>query len=379
MQEKDIVLDFFFTCSSNNYEQCKPIIDRVVKSTTFNNFDFISLSKYREKYLSIGAVNPGDNKGQIYLYGEQHGQDVIINKEFDLWYDYYHKYEMRHLFMEIPYYTAEYLNIWMQSDNDEILNALYSDFKGGSYHRPSFKAFLEKIKNQCPETIFHGTDVGNYLITGQRFLEYLASNDMKNTEQYTLTEKALEQFDLCRKNSNNIYREYAMVENFIYEFDKLEDENVMGIYGYQHASLDSINFSVKSMGTQLNELYKEKVYSENLGLLVRIEQKVETYKVKSKEYQALYGGNFSLEGAIEGFDHYTYAEFYRLEDAYDDFSDYTTLSTTVPYSKFPFEVEDGQVFVIQFSNPNGETLTKYFRGDGMRKDNELVVNEFKLD
>ncbi len=53
------------------------------------------------------------SEGQIYLYGEQHGNDAILEKELELWYDHYHKDGMRHLFLEHPYYTAEFLNIWM--------------------------------------------------------------------------------------------------------------------------------------------------------------------------------------------------------------------------------------------------------------------------
>ena len=46
--------------------------------------------------------------GQIYLFGEEHGVEKILNKEVEIWNDYYHNQNMRHLFVELPYYTAEY-------------------------------------------------------------------------------------------------------------------------------------------------------------------------------------------------------------------------------------------------------------------------------
>lgn len=112
--------------------------------------------------------------GSIYLYGEAHGQAKIMDKEFDLWSEYYHNKGMRHLFVEMPYFTVEFLNLWMQSDNDDILQEIYEDWEGTASHNPYTKAFFQKIKSECPETIFHGTDVGHqYDTTGNRFLSYL--------------------------------------------------------------------------------------------------------------------------------------------------------------------------------------------------------------
>ena len=34
---------------------------------------------------------------------------------------------MRDLFVELPYFTAQYLNRWMQADNDRILMEVYTD------------------------------------------------------------------------------------------------------------------------------------------------------------------------------------------------------------------------------------------------------------
>lgn len=62
------------------------------------------------------------NAGKIYLYGERHGIESILDAEFDLWYDYYHNDGMRHLFIESSYYAGELLNLWMKSEDDQILD-----------------------------------------------------------------------------------------------------------------------------------------------------------------------------------------------------------------------------------------------------------------
>ena len=59
---------------------------------------------------------PKNTFGQIYLFGELHGNAQHIDLQFDLWYNFYHNYDMRHLFIELPFFTAEFLNIWMQKD-----------------------------------------------------------------------------------------------------------------------------------------------------------------------------------------------------------------------------------------------------------------------
>ena len=123
--------------------------------------------------LSQTVALAQDSK-QIYLYGEIHGVKKILDKEFELWNNYYHQQDMRHLFIELPYYTAEYLNIWMKSNNDQILDEIYADWQGTQVQVPEVKEFYKKIKKQCPKTVFHGTDVGHqHDTTGKRFLEYL--------------------------------------------------------------------------------------------------------------------------------------------------------------------------------------------------------------
>ena len=49
--------------------------------------------------------------GQIYLYGEVHSVPRIMDRQLEIWHEYYHNQNMRHIFIEDAYFTAEYLNI----------------------------------------------------------------------------------------------------------------------------------------------------------------------------------------------------------------------------------------------------------------------------
>jgi len=205
---------------------------------------------------------------QIFLYGEKHGVDEVIEREFEIWHDHYHNDGMRHLFLELPYYTAEFLNIWMQENNDDILDALYKDWDGTASHVPTIKNFYIKIKAECPETIFHGTDLGHqFFSTGERFLAYLEQNDLQDSRQYLIAQEVIEQGQHFYESSDDVYRENKMTENFIREFDSLDGEKVMGIYGASHTGLNNLDYTrkVPCMANQLKQYYGDIIYSENLS------------------------------------------------------------------------------------------------------------------
>lgn len=325
-------------------------------------------------------ASPIQSLGQIYLYGEVHGVEKILDKEFELWYEYYHNKDMRHLFVELPYYTAEFLNIWMQSEDNSILDTIYNDWIGTTCYTPKIKEFYEKIKSQCPETIFHGTDVGHqYNATGARFLNYLTKNGLQDSEQYLLTTEAIEQGKYYYTHSDDVYRENKMVENFIREFGKLSGENIMGIYGAAHTGLEAMDYtnSVPCMASQLKEVYGDNIHSEDLSSLAKeIEPyRVDIINVDGKDYEASYFGKQKLTG----FKDYSYREFWRLENAYEDFMDKPKTGDVLPFDNYPMIIETGQVFVIDYTKIDDSVIRKYYRSDGRIWNNKLTTEEFTVE
>lgn len=336
---------------------------------------------YSTSQGNISAV-PSPSSGKIFLYGEQHGVEKILDKEFELWYGYYHNEDMRHLFVEYPYYTAEFLNIWMQSDSDDILDAIYHDWTGTAVHTPFTLDFFKQIKSECPETIFHGTDVGHqYQTTGERFLKYLETNNLKGSGQYVLAQEAIEQGRYYYKHNDDVYRENKMTENFIREYDNLSGVNIMGIYGGAHTELDAMDFtnSVPCMANQLKERYGDAVQSEeDLTWLAKITEpyRVDIMIVNGKDYDASYFGKEDLNG----FKDYACREFWRLESAYDDFESCPKPGDVLPINNYPMLIETGEVFVIDYTRTNGSVIRKFYRSDGnvwndMPSTEEFTVGE----
>jgi hypothetical protein len=316
--------------------------------------------------------------GSIHLYGEAHGQAKIIDKEFELWSEYYHNEGIRHLFVEMPYFTAEYLNLWMQSDNDDILEGIYDDWEGTASHNPYTKAFYKKIKDECPETIFHGTDIGHqYETTGKRFLSYLAANDLTGTEEYTLTIEAIQQGRFYYSKEDEVYRENKMTKNFIREFGKLSSESVMGIYGSAHTGLDEMDYSTQTipcMANQLKERFGDNIYSEVLNWMVK-PSRVDYITLQGKEYVASY---FEKQD-LNGFKDFAYREFWRLEDAYEDVKDLPLTGNYLPYDNYPMPIEAGQVFLISYTRTDGSMEREYHLSNGQKWDGMYSTQQFTDD
>jgi len=323
----------------------------------------------------------GQSAGQVYLYGEMHGDQKIIEKEFEVWKDYYGGEGLRHMFIEAPYYTAEYLNLWMEADSDEILDEVYDDWEGSAAHNPYLKEFYQNIKRECPETVFHGTDVGHcYDTTGERYLSYLRENKQEDSEPYALTQECMEQGKYFYDNSDDVYRENKMVENFVNAFEALDGESIVGFYGGAHVGLEAMEFSTGSipcMANQLHALYGDAIHSEDLTWVRKdIEpERIDMVTVAGKEYQAAYYGKVDLTG----FDDFAYQEYWRLENAYDDFKDMPKTGDVLPYDNFPMLLETGQVFRVEVGKADGTVLRGYYRSDGNEWQGRMTTEEFRVE
>lgn len=325
------------------------------------------------------------SSGQIYLYGELHGCEKIMEREFELWYEYYHNEGLRHLFIEVPYYAAEFLNLWMKSDNDEILDNVYNDWQGTAAYNPYIKAFYKRIKRECPETVFHGTDVGHqYATTGERFLNYLQKNHLENSEQYKIAQEVIEQGKYYYTYSDGEYRENKMVENFIHMFNALDGESIMGIYGSAHIGIEemnaeSLNLKALSMASQLYAFYGDAIHTEDLSWIgrdIKLEpERMDTITIAEKEYQAAYFGKENITGIKD----FVSREFWRLENAYDDFKDYPKTGNVLPHHNYPMPIETGQVFMLELEKADGSILRVYYRSDEKVWNTMPLTEEFTIE
>lgn len=312
-------------------------------------------------------AEPGSHagrEGQIFLYGEAHSQEAVLKKELELWGQYYEK-GMRDLFIEYPYFTAEFLNLWMRSEDDGILDAVYADWEGSFGHSPLVREFYLNLKEKYPETIFHGTDVGHgYDRTGQRYLEYLEKNGKKDSRQYAVAQENIEQGKHFYEQEDFTYRENMMAQNFIREYDSLGSSAVMGIYGGAHTDLDGMESqegAVPCMANQLKEHYGESVCSEDVASFVE-PLRTETISMGGREYQAAYYGKSDYSGRRD--QEFTCIQYWWSEEAYDDFSSAERTETMISSDEFPGKLEERGIVAADFTRRDGSVERYYFRYNG---------------
>ena len=179
-----------------------------------------------------------DQDTQVRLYGEAHGSKIYYDIEFEHWKECYDR-GYRNLFVELPYFSAEFLNFWMHEDSDELLDVFFEEISDTLSGNPDSKAFYKRIKEECPETIFYGTDVGHqYQTTGPRFLQYLEDHGMKDSEMYELALENIAQGDTFSAENSmdgiSEFRESCMTSNFIAAYERCGGGKIMGIYGSFH-------------------------------------------------------------------------------------------------------------------------------------------------
>ncbi len=210
---------------------------------------------------------------RIRIYGEFHGVESYYDTEYDLWTGYYDE-GYRDLFIELPYYTAELLNVWMKEDDDTIIDKVFTDLQGSLAGNEYYRQFFIDIKQNCPETVFHGTDIGHqFNTTGVDYILYLDEIGQKGSPEY---EKAIE----CIKQGADVYsdetvysglslkREEYMVNNFIEAYDAVGGK-VMGIYGSDHTRTDKPEY----LYGRLREHYGDIISTVRISSLIFGENK----------------------------------------------------------------------------------------------------------
>lgn len=350
------------------------------KSDDVVNQNNISIDDMESKIVTA-EVEPINETGKIFLYGEIHGQERILEKEFDLWKQYYHEDNMRHLFIESPYSKAQLLNLWMQDDHDGIL----IDVMGSNGDLEAVLNFYRNIKSECPETIFHGTDVNGYKSTypGIEYRKYLEENDLKDSPMYQLNEESIEQVKYYSQSGDDIYREAKLVENFIRELNSIGNHDIMGIYGAAHIANDEFtkdSNTVTSMAYQLSLVYGDR--------LIRIDLTDELLKGLLDEPLSI--GEFELGGKLYTAEYYGINEttnsplilsfeYWKLIDAYEDYKDAEQIGEFIPAYNYPMKLKENNIYVIEALLKDNTKMIYQTIVDGSLVDGILTSKQFKIE
>lgn len=313
------------------------------------------------------------SSGLIYLFAEGTATERFHEKELEFW-DEFYAGGMRDLFLETSYCKAAYLNEWMQADSDDVLLRLFDDGIEAE-ETGSLLAFYRVIKEQYPETVFHGTDVGHeFSSLGERYLSELREAGLENSESYALAKENNEQgvafYDILNYDVliGLAYQENVMAQNFIREFEHSGSNGVMGIYSLLHADSESLCLSgnAPSMAQQIASQYGGAVHSLRL---------TDELTVKGKPYAASYCGEYSASHLNLGFDT---MEIWQSDAAYADLCDCPRTEVVFPSSGFRLPPKEKTVLIVDFTSAEG-TRRWYFLSDGIAENGQAVMVQILPD
>jgi len=107
-------------------------------------------------------------------------------------------------------------------------------------------------------------------------------------------------------------------------------------------------------------LFHKRVFQITISEVMQMLRK-DKIMVNGKEYDASYFG----EVDISSWSTYAKREFWRLEDAYEDFNKLQTPGDVLPYNNYPpIDVQVGQVFVIDYTGKDGVVERTYYVANG---------------
>ncbi|MCR5374560.1 MAG: hypothetical protein K6E39_04205, partial [Lachnospiraceae bacterium] len=300
----------------------------------------------------------------ILLCGEAHSYQRCIDRELERWGELYSK-GARHLFVEDSYAFTQFINEWMKAEDDMIFDSIYENYRGTQGYSVEMVYFFHSIKDNYPETVFHGIDIEHqYRTTGEMYLEKLRNEGKEDSEEYKLCteniEQATETYSIEDMREYYSYREAYMVENFIREYESLKDEFVMGIFGAAHTDPEALNYSqsAPNFAGKLIEKYGDLVQTEEM--VWRDSIRMDRIAIDGKEYDAAY---FGLDDEREWGDDCESLEVWRIDDAYDDFKNNISNEMWLGYSCFPEKIETGRVYMFRLKYYDGSVYDMLFRSD----------------
>ena len=99
--------------------------------------------------------------------------------------------------------------------------------------------------------------------------------------------------------------------------------------------------------------------------------RVDILTVGERKYQASYFGKRNLRG----FKNYSFREFWRLENAYEDFKEYELDGSILPYDNYNMPITVGDVLVIDYTSMDGSVRRDYhIAREGETLQGEPVTN-----
>ena len=148
-----------------------------------------------------------------------------------------------------------------------------------------------------------------------------------------------------------------------------------------NGDVSNYNFGMNMEQGEVLYIYATNGNSQTCEITMKREQILridDAFPVNGKYYTALYYGTQDFSDPMLS---YVHAEYWKLENAYDDFKIYPRVgNSAIPDADYPMYVEPGQVYYVILTDSAGQTDHRVMRCDngdmynGMRMTRELDLN-----
>ena len=99
-----------------------------------------------------------------------------------------------------------------------------------------------------------------------------------------------------------------------------------------------------------------------------------TLTIAGKDYTAVNQGTTDLSVV---FPQYRSRTFWLVRDAYGDVKNLPAIANMLPYDNYPDDVEEGQVWAIEYTLPDGSIQWEYYRADGAFYNGRPATTQFE--
>ena len=99
-----------------------------------------------------------------------------------------------------------------------------------------------------------------------------------------------------------------------------------------------------------------------------------TLTIAGKDYTAVNQGTTDLSYV---FPQYRSRTFWLVRDAYGDVKNLPAIANMLPYDNYPDDVEEGQVWAIEYTLPDGSIQWEYYRADGALYNGRPATTQFE--
>ncbi len=240
--------------------------DYQLKKYLINNHNKIIMGE--DDNLSLSIIDEDLEDREIFLTGENHGVKANVELRMKFLKYFKEKIDFKYYLCELPYSTAYFINMYLETGNEDILKKVYTVLKGTDawnkddyFHWKEVYKYNETLSKDRKITIV-GIDIEHQPINALRFMEYCLVEE----KPYREIEKITDTINEINERDKGIQSKEII--EFSQKLDKdLKNEEVLyrsilkeNYFGFKLVNKNLLNMYEVYEGNNFNGIRDNKMY-----------------------------------------------------------------------------------------------------------------------